>query len=73
MTHAEAIRHLGALSSFANADEVKAVEMAIEALKDYAPTVTLYDPNDPSVPPVSFRNGRQVQGNPGWTPYQEQK
>jgi len=32
MTPTEAIRHLGALSAFANADEVKAVEMAIEAL-----------------------------------------
>jgi hypothetical protein len=61
MTPTEAIRHLGAISAFANADEVKAVDMAIEALKDYAPTVTLCDPNDPSVPPVSFRNGRQVE------------
>ena len=71
MTPTEAIRHLGALSAFANADEVKAVEMAIETLKDYAPTITFYDPNSPSTPPVSIRNGRQVEVSPGWSPYQE--
>lgn len=71
MTTTEAIRHLGALSAYANADEVKAVEMAIEALKEYGPTVTLYDHNDPSVPPVAIRNGRQVQVNPGWSPSTE--
>jgi len=37
MTPTEAIRHLGALSAFANADEVRAVEMAIEALRLSAP------------------------------------
>ena len=34
MTTTEAIRHLGALSAFANADEVKAVEMAIKKLSE---------------------------------------
>jgi hypothetical protein len=61
MTPTEAIRHLGALSAFATSDEVKAVEMAIEALKGYAPTITFYDPNSPSTPLISFRGGRQVE------------
>jgi hypothetical protein len=73
MTPTEAIRHLGALSAYANADEVKAVEMAIEVLKDYAPTITFYDPNDPSVPPIAIRNGRQVEVNLGWSPYMGDK
>ncbi len=38
MTTTEAIRHLGSLYAFANAQEVKAVEMAIEALKRSQPT-----------------------------------
>lgn len=35
MTPTEAIRHLGALSAFANADEVKAVGEAVKALHLY--------------------------------------
>ncbi len=38
MTPTEAIRHLGALSAFANAQEVKAVEMAIESLAGINPS-----------------------------------
>ena len=41
MTNTEAIRHLGALSTFANADEVKAVEMAIDRLADIKPSRTI--------------------------------
>ena len=41
MTPTEAIRHLGSLSAFANADEVKAVEMAIERLADIKPSRTI--------------------------------
>jgi len=41
MTPTEAIRHLGTLSAYANADEVKAVEMAIEALGGIKPSMTI--------------------------------
>jgi hypothetical protein len=57
MTPTEAIRHLGALSAFANADEVKAVEMAIEALKDSKVPSSLYAVS----PTVSFVAGVPVE------------
>jgi len=41
MTPTEAIRHLGALSAYANTDEVKAVEMAIESLAGITPSRTI--------------------------------